>query len=358
MVSLRQLSLPGVVQSRVCFYVDSCRSEFHAATSQDFGFGCPVGNILLGPDLQLHELAELGMLLARCKSHHQSIEIIWNTFYSALVFWLHNSFECFQPFFALSTQSTREQETYIPLVRPWTWLWIQCPKCMARYGKYSPKRGPKKLFRSDNLFLLSVYVPFLSWSPSFRSDSPTNRSRVAMNLWRRLAQMWRWYLRSNSRKRHALLLGSNLCLNKNLSFKMGPTHLAGCFAECLVSLVDTAITVILKTKSWRRIQTFNISSLPALCARLAGFTAAKPVAHPLYSQPTSRRIAQSFCGTESTWVGPRAQIPRIRHFLRGFSGQMHPLREEKRTSREPLKQSEISWTSSCRSINFTANYIK
>ena len=103
--------------------------------------------------------------------------------------------------------------------------------------------------------------------------------------------MWRWYLRSNSRKRHALLLGSNLCLNKNLSFKMGPTHLAGCFAECLVSLVDTAITVILKTKSWRRIQTFNISSLPALCARLAGFTAAKPVAHPLYSQPTSRRIA-------------------------------------------------------------------
>ena len=138
---------------------------------------------------------------------------------------------------------------------------------------------------------------------------------------------------------------------------MGPTHLAGCFAKCLVSLVDTAITVILK-KSWRRIQTFNISSLPALCARLAGFTAAKPVAHPLYSQPTSRRIAQSFCGTESTWVGPRAQIPWIRHFLRGFSGQMHPLREEKRTSREPLKQSEISWTSSCRSINFTANYIK
>ena len=104
-------------------------------------------------------------------------------------------------------------------------------------------------------------------------------------------------------------------------------------------------------KSWRRIQTFNISSLPALCARLAGFTAAKPVTHPLYSQPTSCRIAQSFCGTESTWVGPRAQIPWIRHFLRGFSGQMHPLREEKRTSREPLKQSEISWTSSYRSIS-------
>jgi hypothetical protein len=104
--------------------------------------------------------------------------------------------------------------------------------------------------------------------------------------------MWRWYLRSNSRKRHALLLGSNLCLNKNLSFKMGPTHLAGCFAECLVSLVDTAITVILKKilASDPNVQHFKPPGFVCQACRVHSCQACSPSIVLSANQPQNRPV--------------------------------------------------------------------